>query len=92
MTRLSGWCAPAPGMSHTRREHLACRSEVCGCPEHGGHQRPVVDSESRLTTVALVAPRWDNGHAASTANEAARATAAKRSPGQSEPLIGSDPA
>lgn len=50
MTNRSGWCAPAFGLQHTKLQHVACRSAVCGCEDFGGHvrnaQRAVVDSES----------------------------------------------
>ena len=37
-THLSGWCSPSFGMSHTAREHAACRAWGCGCQMHGGHE------------------------------------------------------
>ena len=40
MTTLGGWCQPAPGCTHTEREHVACRSLVCRCEAFGGHERP----------------------------------------------------
>ena len=40
MTTLGGWCQPAPGCTHTERQHVACRSLVCRCEAFGGHERP----------------------------------------------------
>ena len=39
MTTLGGWCQPAPGCTHTERQHVACRSRVCGCEAFGGHEK-----------------------------------------------------
>ena len=39
MTTLGGWCQPAPGCTHTEREHVACRSKVCRCEAFGGHEK-----------------------------------------------------
>ena len=50
---VSGWCSPAPGMTHTRREHVACRSRVCDCEAFGGHERPAVDRDSRRGMVGI---------------------------------------
>jgi hypothetical protein len=79
MTTRFGWCfSPA---EDARIEHDACPFEVgaggsilrCGCACHEGR--------IALNHGEIEAPMWDNLSAASTANEAARATAAKRSPG-----------
>ena len=43
MTTLGGWCQPAPGCTHTERQHVACRSRVCGCEAFGGHETPAAD-------------------------------------------------
>ena len=51
MTTLGGWCQPAPGCTHTERQHVACRSRVCGCEAFGGHERPVVERETALVPV-----------------------------------------
>ena len=39
MTTLGGWCQPAPGCTHTERQHVACRSLVCRCEAFGGHEK-----------------------------------------------------
>lgn len=53
MTTQSGWCSPAWGLTHTKGQHLACKSPVCQCPEFGGHEKPVADRDSRTTAVAF---------------------------------------
>ena len=73
--RTSGWCS-AP--DEARPMCGGCRVLDC---EHECHGRPVVERESRLTTVAFGAVSRDNMSTALTANKAARATAAKRFPG-----------
>ena len=47
MTTLGGWCQPAPGCTHTERQHVACRSRVCGCEAFGGHVGAQVGSVER---------------------------------------------
>ena len=62
--KTSGWCAVAPGTTHTKRQHDACRG-VCGCEAFGGHvgaQIPAVERESRRTLLAsgvATCENWD---------------------------------
>ena len=58
MTTLGGWCQPAPGCTHTEREHVACRSRVCGCEAFGGHESVSTEGE---TVLAIIGATWDNG-------------------------------
>lgn len=60
MTTRSGWCSPSFGLPHTRRQHVACRSAVCGCEEFGGHEKPVVDRDSASKVLASAPSMWEN--------------------------------
>ena len=58
MSSKSGWCSPAPGCTHTQREHVSCRSEVCEREAFGGHES--VSTEEQ-TVLAMSGATWDNG-------------------------------
>jgi hypothetical protein len=57
-----------------------------------GRKVGLSSTNARLTAVELMVPMWDNLRAALSASKAARATAARRSPGQTASLLRSDPA
>ena len=61
MTTLGGWCQPAPGCTHTERQHVACRSRVCGCEAFGGHKTPAVERDSAVSVLASGGEVRDNG-------------------------------
>ncbi len=58
MTNRSGWCAPAFGLQHTRSQHVACRSAVCGCEDFGGHES--LSTEGRKV-LAMRGETWEDG-------------------------------
>ena len=54
----SGWCQVAPGTTHTKRQHDACRG-VCGCPQFGGHVGAQIQAVERDS--ALQGPQFETG-------------------------------